>query len=337
MKKQSNTNVSKGCSGGLGVTIANNAEILPNSDFLQTLKATLPQFFKAPCRCGLDPQFSEFDMDKFAAELAANNIAESRDGYRLSFVGKDYARLQTGLQSETVIVPDMAHNSLHENVDSENVFITGDNLEVLRHLQNAYARKIKMIYIDPPYNTGKEFVYNDNFEFSDEKLKSALGYDDNEIARLRSIQGKSSHSAWLTFMYPRLRIAQKLLTDDGVIFVSIDDNEQANLKLLMDDVFGEGNFVGQFVWHKKTQPSFLSKEIASVTEYLLAYKKQNEQLPLKGGFVDIDRTGEMINIGNPFGERIIDKSAVIIANGNFTGTLEIGEYGNGVLKINLLP
>jgi len=92
-------------------------------------------------------------MDKFAAELAANNIAESRDGYRLSFVGKDYARLQTGLQAETVIVPDMAHNSLPENASSGNVFITGDNLEALRHLQNAYAGKIKMIYIDPPYNS----------------------------------------------------------------------------------------------------------------------------------------------------------------------------------------
>ena len=123
------------------------------------------------------------------------------------------------MASETVIVPDTEHNQKSENKNSQNVFITGDNLEALRHLQNAYAGAVKMIYIDPPYNTGKEFVYNDKFDFSDEKLKSQLGYSDEEINRLKSIQGKSSHSAWLTFMYPRLKIAQKLLKDDGVIFV----------------------------------------------------------------------------------------------------------------------
>ncbi|WP_202966348.1 DNA methyltransferase, partial [Treponema endosymbiont of Eucomonympha sp.] len=152
----------------------------------------------------------------FDAELAASNVAEAHDGYRLGFVGKDYARLQTGRASETVIAPDCAHNALPENARSGNVFITGDNIDALRHLANAYENQIKLIYIDPPYNTGKEFVYSDAFEFADEKLQSALGYTDAEIARLKSIQGKSSHSAWLTFMYPRLKIAQKLLTDDGV-------------------------------------------------------------------------------------------------------------------------
>jgi adenine-specific DNA-methyltransferase len=91
-----------------------------------------------------------------------------------------------------------------------------------------------MIYIDPPYNTGQEFVYSDSFEWSDDQLRERLGYSDEEIKRLHSISGKASHSAWLTFMYPRLKIARRLLRDDGVIFVSIDDNEQANLRLLMD-------------------------------------------------------------------------------------------------------
>lgn len=247
--------------------IDKNQNQLPNSDLLQTLQATLPQYFDSE---------GNFKLDKFESELKESNIAEARDGYRLSFVGKDYARLQTGQASETVIVPDSNHNNLPENTNSENVFITGDNIEVLRHLQNSYVGRIKMIYIDPPYNTGKEFVYNDKFEFTDDKLKTALGYGDDEIERLKSIQGKSSHSAWLTFMYPRIKLAQKLLTDDGVIFVSIDDNEQSNLKLLLDDIFGESNFVASVIWN--TGRKSMAKLIATNHEYCLIYAKtKNKQ------------------------------------------------------------
>lgn len=220
-------------------TIKNNEKVNPDRDLLDELQQHFPQFFD---------KSGNFNSEKFLAELKENDLSETKDGYRLSFVGKEYARLQTGLASETLIAPDSEHNAKPENRESGNIFITGDNLEALRHMQNAYRNRVKMIYIDPPYNTGKEFVYNDTFEHTDEKLKSALGYSEEEITRLKSIQGKSSHSAWLTFMYPRLALAKKLLTDDGVIFVSIDDNEQANLKLLMDDIFGEGNFVNKFVW-----------------------------------------------------------------------------------------
>jgi adenine-specific DNA-methyltransferase len=252
--------------GGLAAAIKHNEKVKPNTELLEQLRANFPQYFDRD---------GNFKADKFNAELKANNVSESRDGYRLNFVGKDYARLQTGLASETMLVPDCRHNAQPENADSGNVFITGDNLEALRHLQNAYEGKVKMIYIDPPYNTGKEFTYNDRFEFSDEKLKSALGYDDNEIARLRSLQGKSSHSAWLTFMYPRLKIAQKLLTDDGVIFVSIDDNEQANLKLLMDDVFGEGNFVANFIWQHSIQPKGYTDTVSIHHNHILLYQETN--------------------------------------------------------------
>jgi adenine-specific DNA-methyltransferase len=224
---------------GLKSFIEYNQSVRSNTELLDSLKKTLSQFVDSE---------GNFKIDKFIDELKENNIAETRDGYKLGFVGKDYARLQTGCKPETMIAPDINHNSKKENINSNSIFIIGDNLEVLRHLQNAYAGKIKMIYIDPPYNTGKEFVYNDTFEFNDEKLKSLLGYGEDEIKRLKLIQGKSSHSAWLTFMYPRLKLAQKLLTDDGVIFISIDDNEQANLKLLLDDVFGEWNFVSCIIW-----------------------------------------------------------------------------------------
>ncbi|MDR0609701.1 MAG: site-specific DNA-methyltransferase [Planctomycetaceae bacterium] len=258
-------------SSGLKFNIEHNQSVNANSELLDILKKVLPQFIDAE---------GNFKTDKFLAELDKNNIAESRDGYKLGFVGKDYARLQTGLNPESMIAPDVKHNSQKENLNSGNVFLTGDNLEVLRHLQNAYAGKIKMIYIDPPYNTGSDnFTYNDTFELSDEKLKSALGYSDEEIKRLKLIQGKSSHSAWLTFIYPRLKIARKLLTDDGAIFVSIDDNEQANLKLLMDDVFGEGNFRNTLLIRRRIKSlnsQFASNGLFSMNigfEYTLVFAK----------------------------------------------------------------
>ncbi len=221
------------------------------------------------------PQLSPEDITQFEAHLHERNIADERTGYRLNFVGREYARLQSGLPSDMLISPDTVHNALPDNAQSGNIFITGDNLEALRHLQNAYADKVKMIYIDPPYNTGKEFVYNDIFELTDDKLKTALGYSDEEIARLKSIQGKSSHSAWLTFMYPRLALAKKLLADDGVIFVSIDDNEQANLKLLMDDVFGEGNFVSEIIVNRPSEVA--TENVIQKHEYLICFAK-NEAL-----------------------------------------------------------
>ena len=144
----------------------------------------------------------------------------------------------------TVIVPDEEQNK-GEGRNSGNLFFTGDNLEVLRHLQASYTDKVDVIYIDPPYNTGNDdFVYPDNFEYSDEKLKEMFGLDDEQVLRLKSIQGKSSHSAWLTFMYPRLALAKKLLSKKGIIFISIDDNEQANLREIIIDIFSEQNVIG---------------------------------------------------------------------------------------------
>ena len=144
-------------------------------------------------------------------------------------------------------------NSLEENRNSENMLIKGDNLEVLKHLSKAYNKKIKMIYIDPPYNTGKNsFVYQDRRRFTIEELSKLLNIDKKEVKKVLNNKSRSnSHSAWLTFMYPRLCIVRKLLRDDGIIFVSIDDNEVAQLRLLMDEVYREENFVGQIIWFKK--------------------------------------------------------------------------------------
>lgn len=198
---------------------------------------------------------------------------EIHDGFQLRFVGKSYAKFVTGLPSETVLVPDNDWNNQENNKDSQNIFITGDNLDALKHLVNAYSGAIKMIYIDPPYNTGSDgFVYKDSFKFSDDDLKQKLGFSDTELARLRALDGKCSHSAWLTFMLPRLILAKRLLSDDGVIFISIDDNEQANLKMLCDEVFGD-NALGVYIKQSKVGGGSDSKFVVKEHEYCLVYAK----------------------------------------------------------------
>lgn len=170
---------------------------------------------------------------------------------------------------------------------SKNLFFTGDNLEVLRHLQTAYANKIDVIYIDPPYNTGQDdFAYPDSFEYTDDQLEDMFGLDDDQLARLKSIQGKSSHSAWLTFMYPRLVLAKRVMKDEGLIFISIDDNESDDLRLLMNEIFGESNFLMQVAWRRTDNQPNLG-ELAKVKEYILAYSKNPNKrkigkVPLSG-------------------------------------------------------
>lgn len=245
-----------------------NETVQPNTAFLNELKEKLPEFFTRE---------GSFNLDKFRNQLKDKNINELSEGYQLDFIGKDYARRQAGEMPTTVIVPDEKQNE-GEGKNSSNLFFTGDNLEVLRHLQTAYANKVDVIYIDPPYNTGKDgFVYPDNFEYSDDKLKEMFGLNDDQLSRLKSLQGKSSHSAWMTFMYPRLALAKRLLTAEGVMFVSIDDNEQANLKLLMDEVFGEDNFIGDLSVENNPKGRKNAKFISVSSEFVILYaKKFNE-------------------------------------------------------------
>lgn len=166
---------------------------------------------------------------------------------------------------------------------SKNLFFTGDNLEVLRHLQTAYANKVDMIYIDPPYNTGQDdFAYPDNFEYTDDQLEDMFGLDDDQLTRLKSIQGKSSHSAWLTFMYPRLQLAKHLLKRDGVIFIAIDDNEDSNLKEICDEIFGENNFLAQVVWERAYAPINLKKNFSPSHDYMLVYGRDANIIETNG-------------------------------------------------------
>ncbi|MFV0554612.1 MAG: DNA methyltransferase, partial [Mangrovibacterium sp.] len=187
-----------------------------------------------------------FDFEKFKAELDSSDINISKERYSLDWLGKSYARVLASDAATTLLSEDEAHNAKAENANSQNLLIKGDNLEVLKHLSNAYYEKVKMIYIDPPYNTGSDgFVYNDDRKFTVGQLRNLAGIGEEEAKRILGFtqSGSNSHSAWLTFMYPRLYIAKQLLKDDGVIFVSIDDNEVAQLRILMDEVFGEENFV----------------------------------------------------------------------------------------------
>lgn len=218
----------------------------------------------------------DFDFAKFKTELSASDINLAKEGYSLDWLGKSYARLLASDAATTLLKEDVAHNAKPENTNSQNLLIKGDNLEVLKHLSNAYYEKVKMIYIDPPYNTGSDgFVYNDDRKFTAKQLQDLAGINEDEAKRILEFtqSNSNSHSAWLTFMYPRLYIAKQLLKEDGVIFVSIDDNEVAQLRLLMDEVFGEQNFITSILWKRKKEISNDSKNIAVQGEYILSYSK----------------------------------------------------------------
>ena len=183
---------------------------------------------------------------EYFAELKDSlaKLEDTTETYDFTWVGKKHAIAEAGSPVDRTFRPDLANS---KNWDStENLFIEGDNLEALKLLQNSYLGKIKMIYIDPPYNTGKDFVYSDNFRQSTEEYDQAtdrLDEDGLQNFKKNTREGGRFHSDWLSMMYPRLKLARNLLSEDGVIFISIDDNEQANLKKLCDEVFGEENFV----------------------------------------------------------------------------------------------
>lgn len=161
---------------------------------------------------------------------------------------------------------------------TQNLYIEGDNLEVLKLLQKSYHGRVKMIYIDPPYNTGSDFVYKDDFRDNVENYKRLTGQVDGEGHRIGTNNESNGrfHTDWLNMMYPRLRLARNLLADDGVIFISIDDNEVDNLKKICDEVFGEGNFTATIVWQKVHTRKNSAINFSSSHEYVLCYAKKGE-------------------------------------------------------------
>jgi adenine-specific DNA-methyltransferase len=247
--------------------INDNSNITSNSTQIDILKKNFPNCFDKD---------GKFIPSKMSEIFNQNDI--SKESYSLNWLGKSYARLLANENPLTLIKEDKTHNQKEENINSQNLLIKGDNLEVLKHLKNAYSESIKMIYIDPPYNTGSDgFVYNDKRKFSIDELSQLAGVSLNDAKDILDFTNSksNSHSAWLTFMYPRLYIARELLKDDGVIFISIDDNEVAQLRLLCNEVFGEDNFVSEFVWSGKSG-SEDDTYIRNNKEYILCYGKEVE-------------------------------------------------------------
>jgi len=247
-----------------------NSNTATNSTQLEILKTNFPQCFD---------KNGSFIPHKMQDIVAKDGINLSKESYSLNWLGKSYARLLANEQPLTLLKEDKNHNQKPENINSENLLIKGDNLEVLKHLRHAYSEQVKMIYIDPPYNTGNDgFVYQDDRKFTPEQLQRLAGIDEDEAQRILDFtaSNSNSHSAWLTFIYPRLYIARELLTDDGVIFISIDDNEQAQLKMLCDEVFGEENFVADFVWKtRQASGKQISGNNTSIEhEHIFCYQKQ---------------------------------------------------------------
>lgn len=218
--------------------------------------------------------FTEGKIDfQVLKQLLGEHIENDKERYSFTWKGKTQARQIAQDTSTGTLRPDKDNSKDWEN--TENIYIEGDNLEVLKLLQKSYHGKIKMIYIDPPYNTGKDFVYKDNFK---DNLKNYLditgqiGEEGQKLTTNSDTNGRY-HSDWLNMMYPRLKLARNLLTDDGVIFISIDDNEQENLKKICDEIFGEENFQGMVVRNTGTPTGGGNRSIVNEIDLILIYSK----------------------------------------------------------------
>ena len=250
-----------------------------HSEFtLEALKQIAPSAFTEVR--GADGELTQKVNFDELRELLGDAIADANEeSFGFQWVGKQAAKRAAAEPTRQTLRP-----VVQDSVDwdtTENLYIEGDNLEVLKLLQRAYLGKVKMIYIDPPYNTGNDFVYQDDFAMSGEEMDEAMGNLDEEGNRLRRNLDSNPryHSDWCSMMYSRLLVARTLLANDGVIFISIDDNEVHHLRKICDEVFGAGNFVGQWNWFKSATPPNLSKKIKKNIEYILAYQKgQNDQI-----------------------------------------------------------
>ncbi len=264
-----------------GITIIDNTKA--TNALFDILQAQFPQTIKE----------GQVSLNAIKMLLGLNESASNASGYELTFTGKGLANAlystpcQKQLKLQESFTPQTSPNK-----HPKNAIIVGDNLDALKLLKAAYSEKIKMIYIDPPYNTTNEnFIYPDNFRQDYKKILEEVGLieiDENgqeveseDLKFFKNIQGSRTHSGWLSFMLPRLKLARDLLKDDGVIFISIDDNEQANLKLLCDEIFGEDNFVACLIWRKIEENTSsggtmkITKTFRKDHEYIFCYAKQN--------------------------------------------------------------
>lgn len=218
-------------------------------------------------------------MQKFSHKIIGGGTTER---YEFTWVGKNASKVEANTTTNKTLRPCIEESKDWDN--TENLYIEGDNLEVLKLLQNSYFNKVKMIYIDPPYNTGNDFIYIDDFAQNIDEYEEAKGSFDEEGNRLFKNTDTNGrfHSDWCSMIYPRLILARNLLADDGVIFISIDDNEQENLKKICDEVFGEKNFIAQVIWERAYAPVNLKKHFSENHDYIICYAKDIDKAICNG-------------------------------------------------------
>lgn len=274
------------------------------------------------------------DADVLAQEINTKVVSGKEERYQFTWPDKKKSVLLANAPIAATLRPCREESVDFDN--TENLYIEGDNLDVLKLLRETYLNRVKMIYIDPPYNTGNDFIYEDDFaEDTGEFLRRDGQYDEqgNRLTTNFDSNGRF-HTDWLNMMYPRLRVARDLLRDDGVIFISIDDNEVHNLRKICDDVFGERNYIDILHWKRKKQPSFLAKHTAKVMEYILVYSK-NEKAVGKLSIENIsDKTKKVVNLTNNFSVRHF-KKGVRVKIGN-DGVIKKGVYSIKSMKVEYL-
>lgn len=276
----------------------------------------------------------QLDIDALKEELGTFEEV-GKEKYEFTWSGKQNAKkiAQQDVFGKTLkFCPEKSKNA----DTTENIYIEGDNLEALKLLRQNYYNSIKMIYIDPPYNTGNDFVYNDDYSMSQEESDIAEGVVDELGERYTKNQKSTNkfHAKWLNEMYPRLKLAKDLLTDDGVIFISIDDNEVENLKKIACEIFGESNFIGQWNWYKSATPPNLSIKIKKNIEYILCFEKNKNSLKYKGIQKTSASSNGLLNQTNSIGVLRFPKN--VVDTGLADGVYKAGKYGTASYDIELL-
>ena len=267
------------------------------------------------------------DADILRQEIAEHVIEGREERYEFTWPDKRKSMLLANAPINKTLRP-IREDSLNFD-ETENLYIEGDNLDVLKLLRETYLGKVKMIYIDPPYNTGNDFVYEDDFAQNMEDYKEVSGDFDEEGNRLFKNTDSNGrfHTDWLNMMYPRLKLARDLLSDDGVIYISIDDNEVHNLRKICDEVFGEDNFIAQFVWIKKKKGSHLSKTTRSMTEYILCYSKTVGNIELYGEDAYSNKQQPLAKRTNSIKQLIFPRNVVKTTLSD--GVYKANKYGEG--------
>ncbi|HJA97126.1 MAG TPA: site-specific DNA-methyltransferase [Candidatus Alistipes faecavium] len=274
------------------------------------------------------------DFDKLRQLLAHDVVEGPEQRYQFTWPDKRAAIRLANTPTSKTLRPCRA-----ESVDfdtTQNLYIEGDNLDVLKLLRENYLGKVKMIYIDPPYNTGNDFVYNDDFAQGKTDFEQRSGLFDEEgnqtidpMQRNTEANGRF-HTDWLNMIYPRLKVARDLLSDDGVIFISIDDNEIENLKKVGNEIFGESNFVGQWNWFKSATPPNLSYKIKKNIEYIIAYEKHKDNIRYSG-------LQKVSSSSDPFTKPQNSLKVLTFPAGSIQTNLKDGVYSKGIYGTDKFP